>query len=75
MPMSRSFGFTCGLWMISPTRKSAAVGKFAAGLVGVVHRAVHAVAEAEFPGQAEAQRPHVEPVAGGRAGASTTELW
>ena len=48
--------------MISPTRKSAPVGKLAPGLVGVVHRAVHAVAEAELPGQPEGQRPD------GRAG-------
>ena len=38
------------------------VGKLGAGLVGVLDRAVDAVAEPELPGQPEGQRPDVEPV-------------
>ena len=42
-----------------------AVGELVAGLVGVVHRAVHAVAEAELAGQPEGERAHVERVVAG----------
>ena len=48
MPISRSFAFTCGLWMISPARKSRRSGNFAPRLVRVLYRALHAVAEAEL---------------------------
>jgi hypothetical protein len=36
MPISRSRAFTCGLWMISPTRKRPLLGKLGAGFVGVL---------------------------------------
>ena len=39
-----------------------AVGELDPGLVGVVHRPVHPVAEAELPGQPEGQRTDGEPV-------------
>ena len=39
-----------------------AVGELHPGLVGVVHRPVHPVAEPEFPGQAEGQRSDVEAI-------------
>ena len=48
MPWARSRSFTCGLWMISPVRKTRSVGKPLARLVGVVDGAIDAVAEAEF---------------------------
>ena len=44
------------------------VGKLEPGLVRVVHRAIHAVAEPELPGEPEAQRPDVETVLAGAQG-------
>ena len=51
-PISRSFAFTCGLWMISPARNMA-VGKLLPGLVGVLDRPLDPVAEPEFPGESD----------------------
>ena len=48
MPIDRSFSLTCGLWMISPVRKTLRSGNALARLVRVVDGAVDAVAESEF---------------------------
>ena len=55
MPIARSFSLTCGLWMISPVRKTRAIGKPLARLVGVVDGAIDAVAEAEFAREVDGQ--------------------
>ena len=55
MPLARSFPLTCGLWMISPVRKTLLVGELPPRLIGVVDRPVDAVAEAELPGQVHRQ--------------------
>ena len=55
MPAARSRSLTCGLWMISPVRKTLRAGNRAARLVGVVDGAVDAVAEAELARQMEVQ--------------------
>ena len=44
-------------------QEEAALRKLDTGLVGVVDRAVHPVAEAELAGQPEGERPRLEPVA------------
>ena len=75
MPISSSFAFTCGLWMISPTRRSAPVGELVAGLVGVIHRAVHAVAEAELPGQPKSQRADRQASSPGRGAGPRGAQW
>ena len=41
------------------------VGELEPGLVGVVHRAIHPVAEAELARQPEGERPDVQPVVAG----------
>ena len=46
--MPRSFALTCGLWMISPTSSEPAIGKLPPRLIGVLDRALDAVAEAEL---------------------------
>ena len=38
------------------------VGELDPGLIGVIDRPVHSVAEPEFPGEPEGQRPGVEPI-------------
>ena len=57
MPMARSLSLTCGLWMISPVRKTAPIGKAFARLIGVVDRAVDAVAEAELAREMDREPP------------------
>ena len=54
-PCPRCRRFTSGLWMISPDRKIAPIRELLPGLVGVLDRAVHAVAEPELPGQLQGQ--------------------
>ena len=57
MPIARSFSLTCGLWMISPVRKTRRSGKRCARLVRVVDGAIDAVAEAEFAGEVDREAP------------------
>ena len=56
MPCPRSRSLTCGLWMISPVRKTRWCGELEPRLIGVVDRAVDAVTEAEL-----AREVHGEP--------------
>ena len=58
--LARSWSLTCGLWMISPVRKIRRSGKRDPRLVGVVHRAVHAVAEAELAREVDREPPRRE---------------
>ena len=58
--MARSFSLTCGLWMISPVRNTRPIRKALAGLVGVVHGAVDAVAEAELAREVDGEAAGAE---------------
>ncbi len=55
MPASRSRSLTCGLWMISPVRKTLLIGKPLARLIRVVDRAIDAVAETELAREVDGQ--------------------
>ena len=68
IPIAASFSLTCGLWMISPTRKQPTIGELAARLVGVVDGAIDAVAEAEFLASRKVSGPTSQPVAVGADG-------
>ena len=75
MPAPRSRSLTCGLWMISPVRKTLRPGNRATRLVGVVDGAIDAVAEAELAREVHGQPAGV--VAGSRSARtrSTRALW
>ena len=72
--MSLSFWLTCGIVDDLADQVEPPVGELVPRLVGVIHRPLHPVAEAELPGQPEGERAHGEPYWLARS-ASTTALW